>query len=196
MQLTSALLVPNTADELHMTNNNNTTSHHLIELIKELASANNKLKTDLLDCSDLLMDCRNDLYNKLDKQQDEILHHDDNNNTCIIIQQENNNHAQSQDDDKTTWLSSSAPQSNEESIVIPRLRRTESKRSNTIENSITPQPSITTADVPNIVHHHYHYYMKNKLMAEKGKLRKSAEAKNGEVRQKRKGPPLLLPDTH
>ncbi|KAG2202999.1 hypothetical protein INT47_013215 [Mucor saturninus] len=195
LKLTSALLVPNTADDLHMTNHNNT-SHHLIELIKELASANNKLKTDLLDCSDLLMECRNDLYNKLDKQQDEIMHHDD--NSCIIIQQENNNHAPtSQDDDKTSWLSTSAPQSNEESIVIvPRLRRTESKRSNKIDTAVTPSPSppqpavSLSTDTPAVVHHHYHYYMKNKLMAEKGKLRKSAEIKNGE-----KPPATLSPST-
>ncbi|KAF1803972.1 hypothetical protein FB192DRAFT_1278196, partial [Mucor lusitanicus] len=50
--LTSALLSP-TASDLQMTNHN-----QLIELIKELASANNKLKSDLLDCSDLLMECR------------------------------------------------------------------------------------------------------------------------------------------
>ncbi|KAI7888099.1 uncharacterized protein EV154DRAFT_605078 [Mucor mucedo] len=195
LKLTSALLVPNTADDLHMTNHNNT-SHHLIELIKELASANNKLKTDLLDCSDLLMECRNDLYNKLDKQQDEIMHHDD--NSCIIIQQENNNHAPtSQDDDKTSWLSTSAPQSNEESIVIvPRLRRTESKRSNKIDTTVAPSPSSPqpavslSTDTPAVVHHHYHYYMKNKLMAEKGKLRKSAEIKNGE-----KPPATLSPST-
>lgn len=62
MQLTSALLSPNTAADLQMTNN------HLIELIKELASANNKLKSDLLDCTDLLMECKSDLYAK---QQDD-----------------------------------------------------------------------------------------------------------------------------
>lgn len=174
IQLTSALLVPNTADDLHMTNNNNNnnTSHHLIELIKELASANNKLKTDLLDCSDLLMDCRNELYNKLDKQQEEeTMHHDEN---SIVIQQENNNNAQKQNDDNNnksnTWLSSSAPQSNEESIsIVPRVR----KRSSAVSNEIIePPPPII--EPPTVVHHHYHYYMKNKLMAEKGKLRKSS----------------------
>lgn len=192
LQLTSALPVPNTADDLHMTNSSNT-NHHLIELIKELASANNKLKTDLLDCSDLLMDCRNELYSKLDKQQDDTTHNDD----SILIQQENNNNALKQNDDNNnksnTWLSSSAPQSNQESIIIvPRVRRPDLKRSSVASNELVAEPQSSVSlptDAPTVVHHHYHYYMKNKLMAEKGKLRKSsadtsssAALKNEEVR--------------
>jgi hypothetical protein len=65
MQLTSALLSPNSAADLQMTNS------HFIELIKELASANNKLKSDLLDCTDLLMECKSDLHTKLDQQEEE-----------------------------------------------------------------------------------------------------------------------------
>jgi hypothetical protein len=48
MQLTSALLSPGDA---HMTHQN-----QLVDLIKELASANTKLKNDLLDCRDLLVE--------------------------------------------------------------------------------------------------------------------------------------------
>ncbi|GAA5809243.1 hypothetical protein MFLAVUS_002648 [Mucor flavus] len=196
LKLTSALPVPNTADDLHMTNSSNT-NHHLIELIKELASANNKLKTDLLDCSDLLMECRNELYSKLDKQQDDTMHNDD----SILIQQENNNNALKQNDDNNnksnTWLSSSAPQSNQESIIIvPRVRRPDLKRSSVASNELVAEPQSSVSlptDAPTVVHHHYHYYMKNKLMAEKGKLRKSSAdtSSSAALKNEEKRPPTI-----
>lgn len=191
LKLTSALLVPNSADDLHMTNNSsNNYNKNLIELIKELASANNKLKADLLDCSDMLMECRDDLYAKLEQQQhqnDEVMHNDD----TIRCYKKDDAY---QGDDDNIWLSTSAPQSNEESIKnVPRLlRRTESKRSNLLEHDdetgaiVTQQDdlgitnSTSTNNVPQsfislpidapptVVHHHYHYYMKKRLMAEKG----------------------------
>jgi hypothetical protein len=133
-------------------------------LIKELASANSKLKTDLIDCTDLLIECRNELYAKLDQQQEEIMQHDQGRTTT------KKSLGNTLDDNPSSWLSTSAPQSDQ----VPRLRRTESKRSNQIEDdkqttkAPSPQPSSSLPSP--IVHHHYHYYVRNKLMAEKGKL--------------------------
>lgn len=150
LQLTSALLSP-TASDLQMTNNN-----QLIDLIKELASANNKLKSDLLDCSDLLMECRSDLYAK----QDNNMHHDDNNNY------------NDQNNDGCSRLSTSAPQKSTTILdTLPRLSRNQQKdeTGTIVSQENTPESS----SVP-IVHHHYHYYMRNKLLAEKGKNKTSA----------------------
>jgi hypothetical protein len=178
LQLTSALLSPNAAAEMQMNNNQN----HLIDLIKELASANSKLKTDLIDCTDLLMECRNDLYAKLD-QQEEIMQHDQGRTITKKSSLSNSTFPQQTID---SWLSTLAPQSSEESTAVPRLRRTESKRSNQIQDkevdessknkkhiapkTPSPQPSSSLPSTSPIVHHHYHYYVRNKLMAEKGKL--------------------------
>lgn len=140
LQLTSALLSPNTAADLQMTNS------HLIELIKELASANNKLKSDLLDCTDLLMECRSDLYTKINQQQDDGT----------------DNHL-------------TVPTNNQLEQKRPVLKRTASKRAihqaeESDARSIIPAPqtstSTPTSSSPTVVHHHYHYYMRNK---EKGK---------------------------
>ncbi|RCI06004.1 hypothetical protein CU098_009115 [Rhizopus stolonifer] len=151
LKLTYALLSPNAAADLQITNSN---QNHLIELIKELASANNKLKTDLLDCSDLLMECRSDLHRQDQEEMDE----EDGQLKKTLF-----NHINNKDD--AAYLSTSAPQSNEE--TVPRLRRTESKRSKKKDETVQPNEALKNNPV---IHHHYHYYMKNKIMAEKGKL--------------------------
>lgn len=139
-----------------MTNNN-----QLIELIKELASANNKLKSDLLDCSDLLMECRSDLYAK----QDAHMQHDDG----------------SYNDENCDRLSTSAPQKSSTILdALPRLPRHQQK-DETGTVSVPQEPSSSP-----IVHHHYHYYMRNKLLAEKGKNKAAAatattKPKSGQV---------------
>lgn len=129
-----------------MTNNN-----QLIELIKELASANNKLKSDLLDCSDLLMECRSDLH----ATQDNNMHHDDNNNY------------NDQNNDSCSRLSTSAPQKSFAVLeTLPRLSRNQQK--DETGTMVSQENTQESSSVP-IVHHHYHYYMRNKLLAEKGK---------------------------
>lgn len=154
LQLTSALLSP-TASDVQMTNQS-----QLIELIKELASANNKLKSDLLDCSDLLMECRSDLYAK----QDAHMQHDDG----------------SYNDENCDRLSTSAPQKSSTILdALPRLPRHQQK-DETGTVSVPQEPSSP------IVHHHYHYYMRNKLLAEKGKNKAAAatattKLKSGQV---------------
>lgn len=185
LQLTSALLSPNAAADMQMSNNQN----HLINLIKELASANNKLKTDLLDCTDMLMECRNDIYAKLDQQQEEIMQRDQGRTTTKTSLGNNIFEQRAIDDHPNSWLSTSAPQATEE-MTVPRLRRTEAQSSNQIKDKEaqqlntssgtnkqvpltevpSPQPSSSLLSNSPIVHHHYHYYVRNKLMAEKGKL--------------------------
>ncbi|KAL7314050.1 hypothetical protein PS15m_007708 [Mucor circinelloides] len=144
LKLTSALLSP-TASDLQMTNHN-----QLIELIKELASANNKLKSDLLDCSDLLMECRSDLYAK----QDAHMQHDDG----------------SYNEENCDRLSTSAPHKSSTVLdTLPRLSRNQQKD----ETGAMAVPQEASAP---IVHHHYHYYMRHKLLAEKGKNKTAAAA--------------------
>ncbi|KAG0860142.1 hypothetical protein G6F16_005906 [Rhizopus arrhizus] len=64
------------------TNNNS----HLFDLIKELVSANNKLKTDLLESRDMLLESRSEVTNlvaKLEQQEQEV---DDDDNTTMTEQ--------------------------------------------------------------------------------------------------------------
>ncbi|OAD08200.1 hypothetical protein MUCCIDRAFT_182376 [Mucor lusitanicus CBS 277.49] len=160
LKLTSALLSP-TASDLQMTNHN-----QLIELIKELASANNKLKSDLLDCSDLLMECRSDLYAK----QDAHMQHDDG----------------SYNDENCDRLSTSAPQKSSTILdALPRLPRHPQKD----ETGTASVPQEASAP---IVHHHYHYYMRNKLLAEKGKNKTAAATATTKLKSGQTTPKVSL----
>ncbi|KAG2193193.1 hypothetical protein INT46_011274 [Mucor plumbeus] len=169
LKLTSALLSPTTSD-LQMTNNN-----QLIELIKELASANNKLKSDLLDCSDLLMECRSDLH----ATQDNNMHHDDNNNY------------NDQNNDSCSRLSTSAPQKSFAVLeTLPRLSRNQQK--DETGTMVSQENTQESSSVP-IVHHHYHYYMRNKLLAEKGKNKISSAVVKPKYDQKTNTSKIALP---
>ncbi|CEP08056.1 hypothetical protein [Parasitella parasitica] len=157
LKLTSALLSP-TASDLQMTSHN-----QLIELIKELASANNKLKSDLIDCSDLLMECRSDLYAK----QDSSMHHDEGSDW------------NGRNDESCGRLSTSAPQRPTTILDnLPRLSRNQQKDET---GAIVAQEGTPESSSAPIVHHHYHYYMRNKLLAEKGKNNTSVRPRSDQA---------------
>ncbi|KAI8977872.1 hypothetical protein BDB01DRAFT_287434 [Pilobolus umbonatus] len=157
--------------------------NHFIELIKELASANNKLKLDLLDCSDLLVESRAEvsrLYLKLEELQQtdeshpEELHPLKHLPTHPHLPAKINNYPKQQHQGE--WLSSSAPQTTDGLPVLPRIvtsfpvaiKTTMDDTDKKTALSESPESSPVLSS-PTIVHHHYHYYLRNKLLSEKRK---------------------------
>ncbi|KAI8877049.1 hypothetical protein K501DRAFT_45774 [Backusella circina FSU 941] len=134
----------------------------LVELIMELASANNKLKEDLLDCKDLLKESHNEINNLLSKLEDtEERSH-------MIVRRKSSQSSKSQHNNRGTelykrglsirvhkndgknnnnfCLSSSAPEPNEESLSS-RLRKMDAAKVDHLRQSESPKNyDIITSD--------------------------------------------------
>ncbi|KAI8343794.1 hypothetical protein EDC96DRAFT_522075 [Choanephora cucurbitarum] len=158
LKLTYALLSPNAASDLQVTNSN---QNYLIELIKELASANNKLKSDLLDCSNLLMECKSDLYAK--SNPDEEQEYDD--DELKVEQRRKSLFSHLQD---THYVDSPIP------MPIPNTapENLQNKQDETVSPQDRMTPLSESHNTSPVIHHHYHYYMKKKMMSEKRKIKR------------------------
>ncbi|OBZ81901.1 hypothetical protein A0J61_10049 [Choanephora cucurbitarum] len=158
LKLTYALLSPNAASDLQVTNSN---QNDLVELIKELASANNKLKSDLLDCSNLLMECKSDLYAK--SNPDEEQEYDDDELKVERRRKSLFNHLQD-----TNYVDSPIPMS----IPNTAPENLQNKQDETVLPQDRMTPLSESHNTSPVIHHHYHYYMKKKMMSEKRKIKR------------------------
>ncbi|KAI8875585.1 hypothetical protein K501DRAFT_233480 [Backusella circina FSU 941] len=160
LKLTSALLSPGDA---HMTHQN-----QLVELIKELASANTKLKNDLLDCRDLFVERYG---HAMPPEIVMTTNNDGDNNTAA---EENppllSKSAPDEPSSSCRQDNNNDPSSSSVSLTLPPSIMTSSTSSHSLAE---PHPTPSTSSVnPSVVHHHYHYYLKNnKALNEKGKLK-------------------------
>ncbi|KAG0173818.1 hypothetical protein DFQ30_006942 [Apophysomyces sp. BC1015] len=178
LKLTSVLVSP--TSEMHHANQN-----HLITLIKELASANNKLKADLMDCRDILSETRSEVF-ALNSRIEEIENGDSEEFNAtppspqpIPIAKQAAGRKSRMDhlatEDNMAWLSTSAPQPDDNDVCRSRLRRQTKpipscrpshgkERAATtpalpVKEQSPPAFSSLPAATPPVIHHHYHYHM-------------------------------------
>ncbi|KAI8146255.1 hypothetical protein BJV82DRAFT_410639 [Fennellomyces sp. T-0311] len=135
---------------------------HLITLIKELASANNKLKTDLLECRDLLSETRHEVITLNSRIED--------------LEKENSVDAEKKSTERL--LSMSAPQDLDIKwpLALRKQQQQQQIRSRRATSSLVAPPkelpaagptptastSTPTSTSASIVHHHYHYHMQHR----------------------------------
>ncbi|KAF7722544.1 hypothetical protein EC973_002968 [Apophysomyces ossiformis] len=178
LKLTSVLMSP--TSDMHHANQN-----HLITVIKELASANNKLKSDLMDCRELLSETRNEvlaLNNRIEEiEQGECddIHTTPPSPLSIPIAKPSVDtklrlgHLATEEN--MGWLSTSAPQADDLDLCRPSVRRQTKpilsrKSSHGKERAMTaptflstenptPASSSLPTTTPAVIHHHYHYHM-------------------------------------
>ncbi|KAI8384325.1 uncharacterized protein BYT42DRAFT_257110 [Radiomyces spectabilis] len=164
---------------------------HWITLIKELASANSKLKADLLDCKDHLSEARNEIFalsckidgteehtmvSKVEDEEDEDQEEEKEEGSLPSLP-----HKPPVELAPAGWLSTSAPSlRNMRKQLRTQPRRV--TRDPTHATSAKPlplssvQPNTTATTVASsmpgpsgtaVIHHHYHYYMQRKKKSAK-----------------------------
>ncbi|KAG2194232.1 hypothetical protein INT47_005700 [Mucor saturninus] len=157
------------------TNNNN----DLIHLIKELSSANTKLKTDLMNCRDLLSDARGEVSSLLQKI-------DDFENTPKTL---NGPNLQSEMKSKRAATMSSAitekrllvNQPKTASVAaLPIAKRNKNVLPLPTVSSSMPTATLSGSPATAIVHHHYHYHVKKKNQQEDEEDRGSSDVNSNE----------------
>lgn len=158
----------------------------LIALIKELASANHKLKNDLLDCRELLSETRHEVITLNCRLEDLERNHP----SAAEEIEENRDWAQpqkqqqkgaSETEDTNQLLSISAPQDGGGGAADtahhpwrvrskpgkPRVRRAtiSTRRVDSLRPSPTISSSMPTSQEPaSIIHHHYHYHLQQQQL--------------------------------
>lgn len=153
-----------------MSLNNNNNTNDLINLIKELSSANTKLKSDLLNCREQLSEAKGEVTALIIDQMDHSSTtplsslQDDMNSTTTKktkVKRAASVKEKSRPSDSTVGRSKTIP------IPLPPPLPTISSSmptSSIMGNSSTSPPTsskMSTSSSSAIVHHHYHYYVKN-----------------------------------
>jgi hypothetical protein len=146
-------------------NNNN---NDLISLIKELSSANTKLKSDLINCKEQLSESRGEviaLNQKLEDSASSTTEHDgkrlqDDIKTSIKRSKKLKRATSVKDEATTTSCA-------KKKVGLPIRSKTTmqpplpSVSSSMPTSSLASSPVISPDSKNAVVHHHYHYYVKN-----------------------------------
>ncbi|KAI9269976.1 hypothetical protein EDC94DRAFT_333459 [Helicostylum pulchrum] len=152
-----------TVDPIKLVSSNSNNTNDLISLIKELSSANTKLKSDLMNCKEQLSDARDEitaLMQKIDDNERKSEHKQ------VSLQDDLMKKSMSTN---TIDFKKKPPISKRAASVKEKIPNKKEKSKTTIQPLPTVSSSMPTSTLVScspssssaIVHHHYHYYVKN-----------------------------------
>ncbi|KAI8073608.1 hypothetical protein BDF21DRAFT_74811 [Thamnidium elegans] len=167
-----------TVDPIKLVSSNSNNTNDLISLIKELSSANTKLKSDLMNCKEQLSDARDEitaLMQKIDDNERKSEHKQ------VSLQDDLMKKSMSTN---TIDFKKKPPISKRAASVKEKIPNKKEKTKTTLQPLPTVSSSMPTSTLVScspsssaIVHHHYHYYVKNSK-GERVRMTDEAESSN------------------